>query len=122
MNILKTDKNQSFESGTLYPNIRDTLYRGPQTIYLAEGEGPNDPDIVFVDSDDLGYRHSKDDLKQARHAAEAQVANPNCAAYFEAYLRHLFNQPALVLVLISTRINVHDGFAIHLYGYHLPRF
>lgn len=106
-----------------YTDERFTRTIGGRTIFLAEGlvttyqHGIDRVDGAFYNySDRIEQGYGLDKVREARQEALEQVGNRDTAAFYEAMLQRVYEEPELVLQHIIAGVNQGNGYPYHLYG------
>lgn len=107
----ETDKDAMLRNTD--PHYSDTRWNRPQTIY-----GSNEGVTQYNYSDRLGGmpRHS---LAWEKATQDHPTDHPTerTAAFYEAYLRHLWEDESIQLLHIMAGVNLSNGFSYLIWGY-----
>ena len=106
-----------------YTDERFTRRVGGLTIFLAAGlvtveqlgvdtvEGAN-----YIYSDRLLKWYGIDKTRQAHEEALQAIGDNDTAAYYEAMLQRVYEDPTVVLQHIVAGVNAASGYSYHVYG------
>jgi hypothetical protein len=122
------DKAEPIPDAWREPHYRDgrfTRALGGVTVFLAEGAELTPADGIekvegahYDYSDRWPYAFDYDVIAQAEEAAEAEVGNNDTAAYYEAVLQRIYEDPAAQLQHIATEVKF-NGHPYQTFGFTL---
>lgn len=107
-----------------YTDERFTRAMGGKTIFLAEGlvvaqssfGGEHVEGAFYNYSDRLRQGFGYDKVRAAHEDAREALGNNDTAAYYEAMLQRVYEDPSTVLQHMIAGVNVSNGYSYHVYG------